>query len=98
MVYFQWDSQKAIKNFAKHKVSFSEAGTVFFDSSVMLAEDEAHSGREDRFMALGVSHEKRILFVVFTYRRSGSYEKEIYRIISARIANKNERKVYRQKN
>ncbi|MEZ0392182.1 MAG: BrnT family toxin [Pseudobdellovibrionaceae bacterium] len=61
----------------------------------MLAEDESHSEKEDRLMALGLSFKKRILFVAFTYRRSSSYEKEIYRIISARIANKNERKVYK---
>jgi hypothetical protein len=97
MVYFQWDSSKSVKNFTKHKVSFSEAATVFFDPNVMLAEDEMHSHQEDRLIALEISHEKRILFVCFTYRRSGSYEKEIYRIISARIANKDERKVYRQK-
>jgi uncharacterized DUF497 family protein len=97
MVYFQWDPQKAIKNFAKHGVSFSEAAKVFFDPKVMLAEDEWHSEKEDRLIALGLSFEKRILFVAFTYRRSGSYEKEIYRIISARIANKDERKTYKQK-
>ncbi len=98
MVYFQWDSSKAVKNVAKHGVSFSEAATVFFDPDVMVAEDKWHSEKEERLIALGLSHEKRILFVVFTYRRSGAYEKEIYRIISSRVANKNERKIYKQKN
>ncbi len=97
MVYFQWDATKAIKNFAKHGVSFSEAATVFFDSDIMLASDEKHSKKEERLIALGRSQSDRVLFVAFTYRRSNSYEKEIYRIISARIANKDERQIYTQK-
>jgi len=47
MVYFQWDSVKAIRNFAKHGVSFSEAATVFFDSKIMLASEEKHSEKEE---------------------------------------------------
>ncbi len=30
---FSWDSQKAKANLKKHKVSFEEAKTVFYDSS-----------------------------------------------------------------
>ena len=97
MVCFQWDTTKAIRNFAKHGVSLSEAATIFFDPEIMLTSDEKHSVKEERIIALGRSHSNRILFVAFTYRRSGSYEKEIYRIISARSANKDERQVYSQK-
>lgn len=97
MVYFQWDVAKAIRNFAKHGVSFSEAATLFFDPEIMLTSDEKHSVKEERLIALGRSQSNRVLFVAFTYRRSGSYEKEIYRIISARSANKDEKQVYLQK-
>lgn len=94
MIYFQWDSYKAAKNLSKHGVSFAEAATVFFDPRIMLTEDSRHSQTEDRFIALGETNRKRVVFVAFTYRRSKGYEKEIYRIISARLANKNERKTY----
>ncbi len=98
MVYFQWDAAKGVRNFVKHSVSSSEATTVFFDPAIMLAPDEKHSSKEERIIALGRPQMGRVLFVSFTYRGAVAYEKEIYRIISARTANKDERKVYAQKN
>jgi uncharacterized DUF497 family protein len=94
MYYFQWDIKKAAINERKHQVSFSEGATVFFDSSALLAVDLKHSEGESRFLAIGLSDQNRVLLVSFTHRRSIRYEKEIYRIISVRSANKKERKVY----
>ncbi|NIU01256.1 MAG: BrnT family toxin, partial [Nitrosopumilaceae archaeon] len=50
--------------------------------------DPLHSDEEDRFVLIGSSHKNRLLVVVHTER--GDH----IRIISARKANKNERKYY----
>ncbi|HAR43443.1 MAG TPA: hypothetical protein DCS07_12565 [Bdellovibrionales bacterium] len=90
---FTWDTQKAIINFEKHGVSFEEAATVFRDADGLDWADTSHSQAENRFKRLGMSVIKRILLVVYTTRtvRNG---KETIRIISARRANRKERKAY----
>ena len=35
-VIFEWDSVKADLNYAKHKVTFEEAKTVFYDENAVL--------------------------------------------------------------
>ena len=42
-ISFEWDDKKAESNFAKHKISFEEAQTVFFDSSARMVFDPDHS-------------------------------------------------------
>ena len=66
---------------------FEEAATVFADDDLRVYYDEVHSGKEDRFVALGRSSPGRILVVVHCYRKP----REIIRIISARAATKRER-------
>jgi uncharacterized DUF497 family protein len=90
---FTWDTQKAIINFEKHRVSFEEASTVFFDPNAFETDDLKHSDQEKRFMRLGISISKRVLLVIYTMR-SSKYEKEKIRIISARQASSKERAVY----
>jgi len=34
-IHFEWDSSKARSNKLKHKVSFAEAKTVFYDESAV---------------------------------------------------------------
>jgi uncharacterized DUF497 family protein len=94
MHYFQWDPKKATLNEQKHRVSFAEGATVFFDESIMMTPDPRHSEKERRFIVLGKSDMLQLLFVSFTFRRSIRYEKEIYRIISVRVANKKEKQIY----
>jgi uncharacterized DUF497 family protein len=94
MVFLEWDPRKALANWRKHRVSFDEAATVALDPEALLVPDLTHSAAESRFMLIGMSEAKRILTVVFTYRRSRHHEKEIYRIISGRPASKVERKAY----
>ena len=43
---FEWDENKAKINFAKHKVTFEEAQTVFYDEEALLIADEKHSDDE----------------------------------------------------
>lgn len=89
---FEWDSSKATINIKKHKVSFDLAITVFDDPNALIAPDEKHSTPfETREWIIGLSDDG-ILVVIFTKRLSG----KIYRIISARKANKRERSLYEE--
>ena len=87
---FEWDEPKARTNLAKHGVSFEEASTVFADSLSITIDDPAHSEAEDRFIILGHSHRQRLLVVVHNERG------DRIRLISARRANRNERKQYEE--
>jgi uncharacterized protein len=87
---FEWDEQKARENQRKHKVTFEEARTVFFDERAVEFYDEEYSEGEDRFLMLGLSAKLRILIVCHCLRQEGS----VIRIISARRATKNESKFY----
>jgi uncharacterized protein len=86
-VVYEWDEEKAKANFKKHKVSFDEASAVFSDGLANLFFDEKHSADEVREIIVGYSRANRLLVVSFTERKLG-----IVRIISARAANKIERK------
>ncbi len=89
-IRFSWDEQKNRTNQKKHRVSFDEAQTVFFDENAIEYFDPDHSVDEDRFLMLGISFRLRVLVVSYRLRQRGS---EI-RIISARKATKKEQKVY----
>jgi uncharacterized DUF497 family protein len=86
---FEWDANKNASNIKKHSVSFDEAKTVFTDEYARLISDPDHSENEDRFILLGASIDSKLLVVCHCVR-----EGESIRIISARKADKQERKVY----
>jgi uncharacterized DUF497 family protein len=88
---FEWDKRKAVANLSKHKVSFEEAQTVFYDPLACIFDDEWHSTDEPREIIIGHSNSDRLLLVCFTERNPGSV-----RIISARRANKRERGDYEE--
>lgn len=89
---FIWDEKKDKANQKKHKVSFEEAKTVFFDENALEYHDPDHSKGEDRFILLGFSFQLRALIVCYCYRERGS----IIRIFSARRATKKESSNYRR--
>jgi len=89
-IYFEWDIHKNEINIRKHKISFEEAKTVFYDKNARIIADPEHSKDEDRFIILGLSESLRLLVVCHCYRQSD----EVIRIISARKATKNETKYY----
>ncbi|HVY41371.1 MAG TPA: BrnT family toxin [Polyangia bacterium] len=89
---FEWDERKATTNRRKHGVSFEEARTVFLDEDALQIADPDHSDDEDRFIMLGISSLMRVLLVCHCYRR----DDEVIRIISARKADRRERKQYDQ--
>jgi len=90
IVRFSWDRQKDLSNRAKHRISFDEAASVFFDDHARLIADPDHSANEDRFVLLGLSYAMRLLIVVHVYQDND----EIIRIISARKATKSESQNY----
>ena len=75
-------------NLQKHGVSFEEAVTVFGDPLATTIDDPDHSVGEFRFVTIGVSHSQQLLVVVHTER-----ENQI-RLISARLATRQERRRY----
>ncbi len=84
----EWNEQKAQANFTKHGVSFDETVTVFYDPLYLEDYDEAHSGQEDRFKVIGESGNGRLLVVIYVEQI------DRVRIISSRLATKNERRYY----
>ena len=63
MPSFEFDPAKATANLKKHRVSFSEAMTVFDDPLAQTFPDELHSEDESRFVTIGLSLKNRLLFV-----------------------------------
>ncbi len=91
-IQFIWDDGKAGENRRKHRVSFNEAKTVFYDENARLQYDPDHSEDKDRFLLLDTSYSLRVLVVCHCYREKDA----LIRIISARKATKNERKQYEE--
>ena len=85
---FDWNKSKALANLKKHLVSFEEASTVFSNPLAQISSDELHSTGEYREVIIGHSKQNRLLFVSFAERA------DQIRIISARLATKEERKEY----
>ena len=91
---FEWDANKNTINKAKHKVSFEEAQTVFYDADAIVIDDPDHSETEERFIILGFSAKANLLMVCHCYRESDS----VIRIISARKATTKESQQYAEFN
>ena len=87
---FEWDAAKADNNRRKHGVTFDEASTVFGDPLAILLPDPDHSVREQRYLVLGMSNRRRLLVVAFAERPPRT------RLISARRANRKERRRYEE--
>jgi hypothetical protein len=86
---FVWDPEKDKINRTKHGLSFEES-TELFKSGVDYLEiyDEEHSEDEDRFIAVGPI-KRGVIVVAFAER-----EDDVLRLLSARMATKNERRSF----
>ncbi|MFN5969300.1 MAG: BrnT family toxin [Microcystis sp.] len=84
----EWDNNKAAANLIKHKIDFEDAKNIFLDTNCLEREDK-RDYNETRIQVIGIVNQV-VLLVVYT-KRNGRY-----RIISARRANKNERRQYYQ--
>jgi uncharacterized DUF497 family protein len=87
---FVWDPNKASFNERKHGVSFSEASTAFRDTLSVTGFDPDHSQGEHRYVTFGNSNLDRLLAV------SHTEEDDVVRIISARLATRQERRIYEE--
>lgn len=90
MIEFEWSPAKARANLKKHRVSFEEAKSVFFDEYARQFFDDEHSESEERFIMLGLSDRSRVLVVCHCERSPG----QVIRLISARKATSRERNYY----
>lgn len=85
---FEWDDAKAARNVRKHRVTFEEAVTSFDDELAIDADDEDHSGKEERRVLIGFSSKLRLLTVIYTERD------EKIRLITARRSTRTEKARY----
>lgn len=83
---FEWDDNKRRVNVAKHGLDFVDATEVFADPK-QFTYRSAHRSGEERFVSIGSVH-GRLIAVMFTQRG------DKLRIISARLARRNEREQY----
>ena len=91
MIY-EWDQAKAADNERKHGVPFDEAATVFLDPLAETFDDPDHSADERRFITIGESTQRRLLFVAHADRGV-----DRVRIISARPATRGETNAYQER-
>ncbi len=87
-----WDPEKNEANQARHHLSFEEAAKVFAlpEQFRFTAYDKEHSQDEDRWISVGLIA-KGVVVVVYVIRGQADDE---YRIISARLADADERRAY----
>jgi uncharacterized DUF497 family protein len=85
---FEWDEQKRRVNIAKHGIDFADACQAW-EKPIIDPIDERFAGDEYRPTALGViGADEIIVAIVYTPRDN------VLRLISARRARRNERKIY----
>ena len=85
----QWDDDKASANLRKHGVDFADAATVLEDEAALTMPDDHAS--EERSVTVGMDALGRVLVVVYTWRDDEP------RLISARKADRTERRQYESK-
>ena len=85
---FEWDGDKNAANIDKHGIDFTDAKRIFEGPTLERIDDRKAYG-ETRIAAVGIVEDRK-LFVVYTMRG------RTRRIISARKANRHERRAYRE--
>jgi uncharacterized protein len=88
---FEWDDLKAAQNLANHGVSFEAARLAFDDPFAVVREDRRQDYGEDRYVLLGMVQDH--LLAAVHAQRGGRV-----RIISARLAEPQERRRYHEEN
>lgn len=85
----EWDDAKAARNLVDHAISFEVARRAFDDPFGIAGEDETEDYDEDRHNLIAMV-DQRILHVTYTNRGHR------IRIISARLAERRERRRYHE--
>jgi uncharacterized DUF497 family protein len=88
---FEWDDDKAARNWLDHAVTFEMARGVFRDPFAIEWQELELDPNEERYSMIGML-EGRLLFVGYTMRG------EKIRIITARKAEPYERRKYHEEN
>ena len=92
---FEWDLAKAVINLRKHAISFDIALRVFADPFA-LTEQVRIEGGEQRWQPLGIVEAYLLLVVARREDEEDGQPIGIIRIISARAADRKERRRYEQ--
>jgi uncharacterized protein len=87
-IEIEWSARKAAANLKKHGVSFEEGATSLLDPQA-LAQEDANSEGEVRWIFVGLSERARLLTVVYALR-----DDDRIRIIAARKAARIEASYY----
>jgi len=87
-IKFEWDIGNKDKNWISHKIHYKEIEEVFFNKPIKFYIDDKHSIREKRFLVYGKTNNDDKLTIIFTVRNKK------LRVISARLQNKKEKKIY----
>ena len=90
---FEWNPSKARANLAKHRVPFELAQRVWDDPLHLILPDRFEDG-EQRWHAIGLVGPAALLLVVHSYP-AAELENRV-RIIGARKATRQERKLYEE--
>ena len=92
-IRFEWDSEKARRNWLKHRVSFETAMRVFADPCQVSAQDRIEDS-EPRWQTIGSVEGQFILLVVHSVAEHE--DGDVIRLISARKADPKEKRRYEQ--
>jgi uncharacterized DUF497 family protein len=87
---FEWDPTKNRKNVLKHGISFEDAVVIFSDFNALELSDKTLF--EERMVRIGLNPYIGILVVIYCERKGNTI-----RLISARKATTNERKMYEER-
>jgi uncharacterized protein len=98
-IRFEWDEAKNLANQRKHGISFEQAIEVFDDPLYVQVLERIEDG-EERWQTFGLIDNVLLLVVAHTIleqREQGALI-EVFRIISARYADKYEKRIYEDEN
>lgn len=87
VIDFEWDENNNKSNREKHGLDFKDAKEVFNDKGRLNSIDNKKDYGEERYILIGKAF-NAIIVVIFTQRE------KVIRIISARLASRNERSNY----
>ncbi|WP_299489540.1 BrnT family toxin [Acaryochloris sp. IP29b_bin.137] len=85
----EWDEAKNLENIRKHQIDFVDVSEIF-DGAMLVELDDRIDYGEERWVGIGFLR-NGVAVVVWTERQD-----DVIRIISARKANRYERKRFKQ--
>ena len=86
---YRWDARKAAANLEKHGVDFADA-VLALEDELGLHRVDPFSIAEERWIGLGMDGLGRLLVVIY------SHQDDVIRLISARVADPQERRQYEE--